>query len=287
MYAKLGEIVFEKLKSINDFSKSSTANYAEHKTIAGKPRLQPVGGGLDEITLSMRLHAFFCNPVEELKKLVKYKDTNEILPLSFGEAGKEGDFVITSINNTIEESGFNGTIFSYMVNCSLKEYVVPDPLHAAAITNRKEAAAVGDKNPVTKRKTNPPRCPKEIASLVMKIDNRARDINAIVLQKGGLGDSFSPNRSILLFNLQDIKQLSSTLMTKADDPNNCAHQYPDIKYRALQVYNEQINFTTAVNMFSIGGDIFIANHNKILQACVRHLKTAAAPLIKKSITPVS
>lgn len=283
MYAKLGDIVFDQLKGFNDFNKTGSANYAEHKPIIGKPRLQPVGTSLDELSLSMRLHSSFCNPIEELALLKKYRDTNQVLELSFGVGRKEGNFVITSINDAVEDANPGGEIFSYMVSCTLKEFVI-DPLRAEQVSNVDNAAAVG-KDPVAKKKKNYPRCPKEISGLVTKIDNHAQAINVIILQKGGVNIAYVNNRPAILTHLQGIKTQNNTLLTKCDDPNNCAHAYSDLKYRAVQVSKAEVNFTNALNGFGL--DFMIPDQNKIMLACVRNLKTAAAPLIKKSITPIS
>ena len=105
MYARLGNITFENRKGdyvgsvgFNDFSKTSSVTYAEHKPLTGKPLLQATGPTLDEISLSMRFHASFCNPVQELHALKRSMDTFEVMPLLLGNGIKEGEFVIMSVH---------------------------------------------------------------------------------------------------------------------------------------------------------------------------------------------
>ena len=151
MFAQLGNTLFENLKSFTEYSKKGSATYAEHALLDGKPRLQRTGSELDELTLSIRFHVSFCNPAKELAALKTSRDEGEVLPLLWGSGKVEGNFVITELEETIEDTDPQGNVFSYVVSCTLKEYVVTNKLQQEQDNNRKNGKAVGDKKAVTKK----------------------------------------------------------------------------------------------------------------------------------------
>lgn len=279
MYAQLGNHLFENLKSFQSYNKTGAAVYAEHALIEGKPRLQKTGLSLDEITLSMRFHASFCVPADELAALKTSRDDGEVLTLLWGNGKIEGTFVITELSETIEEADPQGNIFSYLVNCTLREFVVKDKLQQKQADNRKNASATGTKKPVALKKKNPSTCPQTITNLVSKIDNHARTISKIVLEQGGGGDVV--NRNKILHHLSAIRLLVEDLLRRCDDANSCAHEDPNVKYRAQQVYSAQNNFN------QVAANSQTAQYpaqNQILAACVRNLKAAIQKLSNQVLT---
>lgn len=279
MYAQLGKVVFENLKGFTDYSKTAEATFAEHNPIIGKPRLEPTGLGLDEVSLSIRLHASFCKPEEELQVLKGMRNTFEVARLSYGNGKIDRDYVITSINESIEDADAEGNVFSYLISMNLKEYVTIDPLKAVKQDSKKNAKAVGNKKPVAKKKTNASPCAKLISSIVTKIDNHTQAINLIITQQGGI--TTPVNRNVVLHHLSAIRLLVEDLLKRCDDPTSCANALPDLKYRAQQVFN-------TVNIFNTDASNKIMENiprdNSFLLATVRNLKAAANTLIQQSIT---
>lgn len=278
MYAQLGNRLFSKLKSFTDFNKTGSAIYAEHALIDTKPRLQRTGLALEEITLSIRFHIAFCNPAEEIEALRQSRDEGEILPLLWGNGKVEGNFVITTLNETIEDADPQGNIFSCLVTCNLKEIVVQNRLQQEQDNNRKNGIAV-DKKTVTRKKGNPATCPQVISSIVTKIENHAAVINKIVLEKGGAGTV--ENKNTIKSNLTAISKLCSDLVARAENPQSCANNYPDIKTRGTSVKDECTVFTIEMDR----GDLYrVQPDNTLLQSKIKALKEAARPLLNQAIT---
>lgn len=95
-WATLGEIEFEVLNTPQSMSFSRGWNFAEHSRIDGKPRLQQVGGILNKIGLSIRLHRAFSNPQERIDELINLSDEQKPLTFILGDVS-QGDFVITDL----------------------------------------------------------------------------------------------------------------------------------------------------------------------------------------------
>lgn len=144
MYAQLGNVQFLGLKGFNSFSDSRSIDYAEHKLIEGKPRLQRVGDNLQQLSLSILLHASFCNPESETDTLYELMENAEVLPLILGNGVYQGDFVIESINRDVSDTDSSGNVISQTLSLSLKEYFVIDKLLNKSIEARKNAFASSD-----------------------------------------------------------------------------------------------------------------------------------------------
>lgn len=283
MYAQLGKTVFENLKGFNEFSKSTAVTYAEHKPLTGKPLLQATGLNLDEITLSMRLHASFCNPANELNTLKGYMETFEVLPLLLGNGIKEGEFVLMSINNVVEDADAEGNIFSYIVNCTLKEYVTPHRLRAEQDANRRKALAVGDIKPVAKLKLNPPTPPQDIAKSVSAIYIHTNVINETVEQKGG--PNSVTNRSKIAQSAESIKKVCADLRSKYEEVNNSISSIINNEtIKEIRDTAEQIHEAASLvrNTLTLPGEFI--NSTKALTQSVSDLKVVARPIVLKSIT---
>lgn len=295
MYAQLGNIVFETKEKIvtgenskekifvgfygfNDFSKSTSVVYAEHKPLTGKPLLQATGLNLDDVSLSMRFHVSFCNPVKELATLKNSMDTFEILPLLMGNGRKEGDFVITGISSVVEDADRDGNIFSYMVSCTLKEFIITDRLKAEQDANRRNALAVGGLNPVAKLKVNPLTPPQSIAKSVSAINNQAKVINGTVEQKGG--PNTVANRNVIKQSAESIKKSCTDIRTKYEEIKGSVNDnevLKEIKETAGEVLSaaEQVRNTLTMP------DDFILSAKALTQS-VKDLKTAARPIVLSS-----
>lgn len=280
MYARLGNIIFQNLKGLNELSKTTTVTYAEHKPLAGKPLLQATGPNLDEVTISMRLHASFCNPAEELSTLREYMDTFEVLPLLLGNGKKEGEFVIMSINNVVEDADPAGNVFSYMVSCTLKEYVTPNRLQAEQDDNREAALAVGDVRPVAKLKANALTPPVDIAKSISAININAKLINDTVEQKGGV--TSVNNRNTIARSAESIKNFCTDLREKYQDLQQGIEDNETInaiRDTAGLVHAAADQVSSTITLPSQ----FIAS-NRVLAQTVLNLKTVAHPIVLKSIT---
>ena len=61
MYAVLGEIIFDVLTSPQAFESARKYDYAEHKVVEDRPRLQWIADDLETLTLELSFHAQFIN----------------------------------------------------------------------------------------------------------------------------------------------------------------------------------------------------------------------------------
>lgn len=104
-----------------------------------KPRTQRTGDKLEDLNLSVRLHASFCNPEEELDALENSRRVGYILGLVSGDGRYYGDYLIRRLSYTLEKQGPDGGMWSVTVSLTLKEYWYDDRAAAA----RRQARAVG------------------------------------------------------------------------------------------------------------------------------------------------
>jgi phage protein U len=147
VYAQLGNIVFNKAYSPDGFTHSDETSYAQHELINIKPRLQPTGNNLEEIELSVLVHAEITNVPLTLLELKSSKDTFEVMPLVMGTGEYVGDFIITKLERNTLNALADGYAIAVAVTIALKEYVVADKLAQQQNTARKQAFAVGDITP--------------------------------------------------------------------------------------------------------------------------------------------
>jgi phage protein U len=125
MHALLGGIAFNLITHFEDIDESSSANFAEHALIEGKPRLQWVGDNLDEINWRMMLHAGFCQPALEMLKIKAAIARHEALPLIFANGDYKGFFVPTHVKVVTKQLMRDGTLIWVEADLALREYVLP------------------------------------------------------------------------------------------------------------------------------------------------------------------
>jgi len=125
----LGPIVFivspNKIRTFDEFSRSSAGRWAKHDILGKKPLTQRIGPGLDTVSFSMRFDVKYgMNPRKELERLEKIDREGKALPFLIG--GKSigtGLWVITSLEQKWTSVDNNGNILVAAVNVSLEEYV--------------------------------------------------------------------------------------------------------------------------------------------------------------------
>lgn len=122
MFAILGSIEFELAGGITGLEQRGTADWAEHPRIQGKPRLEWIGEGLDEYTLSITLHASLGDPEARLRALRQAKSRHEPLAFVLGSGDYLGAFVITELSQTARRSTAIGQLHSATLQVSLREY---------------------------------------------------------------------------------------------------------------------------------------------------------------------
>ena len=123
MWGSLGNIVFETVKTPDkeSFKRKKKYNYAEINTYQ-KPKLQYIGDALEEIEFEIKLvKTEDLDPEEELEKIYQEAEKGEPLTLSIGSHIK-GDFVITSVEETLKATDRKGNLAVVYLKLKLKEY---------------------------------------------------------------------------------------------------------------------------------------------------------------------
>ncbi len=122
MFAVLGDILFEVIGSPETLDSVREYDFAEHRVIESRPRLQWLGNGLERLKLEMMLHASFTDPGAQMSVLRATAAAHRALPLVFGNGGFRGFFVIESLAQRSKQLSASGTPIAITVALSLKEW---------------------------------------------------------------------------------------------------------------------------------------------------------------------
>lgn len=124
-YLQLGTVRLDLITHVEGFAGQAGYAYAEHAIIEGKSRLQWTGDELQTRTLSCQLHARYCDPQAEYRKLTAAAERHQALKLFFAAGIFEGDYVITAIQRVVEHTDPRGRPYALTLEITLKEYVAP------------------------------------------------------------------------------------------------------------------------------------------------------------------
>lgn len=141
MFALLGDIQFELVTYFDGLEVNRATKYARHEVLDGKPRLQRTGDELDEITIELAFHDYYCNPEAELKRLDEARLSGRAMPLVWGNGVVEGRFVVEKLRMTAQTADSTGKVTSLSATLSLLEYVEEEPLVSATREKRRQAPA--------------------------------------------------------------------------------------------------------------------------------------------------
>jgi hypothetical protein len=148
MFAQLGDIVFEGLSSISTLSDKRETVYVEHSLIEGKPLLKKVGETLTEFTFEINFHIGFCDPETEFKRLNDARQSSKIMPFIFGNGFVHGNYVITTIDRTWNQTDKLGNIVSITCNVTLKEFISSNSVGVQVARDRSNAFAISSNRPL-------------------------------------------------------------------------------------------------------------------------------------------
>jgi phage protein U len=126
-----GDIVFTvnpfKTITFDDAEHNSSVEYAEHRIIGEKPKLEYQSPNSDEVSINITLASFLgVNPKDQLKKFEEYMYNGDIYDLILGNGVMEsnilGEFVITSLSRSYKEVSFWGDVTNLKLGVKFKEY---------------------------------------------------------------------------------------------------------------------------------------------------------------------
>jgi len=154
MYALLGDVQFDLTAYFEGMDGKFGVDYAEHAVIEGKPRLQRIANKLDEFTIAVKLHQYYCNPEVELAKLVKSMNSYQAQAFILGNGDYKGWFVVSAIDVSSKQTTPDGTLMEVDANLTLREYVGDkmNPLPPPAIKPKQPpvaAKSVAESLPIT------------------------------------------------------------------------------------------------------------------------------------------
>ncbi len=177
MYIMLGAVGYARLESPTAYELGKKADYAEMQVTEGKPLLQYMGQGLDQIDLSFSFHSEFTDPQAAWTRLVDMINAHKAFPVTMGNGQVMGDFVLSDLKRTAAVTGEDGTLQVIYCKVKLKEWSDPEQLDGRKTEKRNEAKAVSgtDQKKPNSKKTNVP-------AKTRTSDFRSVDIRSIVRQ---------------------------------------------------------------------------------------------------------
>jgi phage protein U len=132
MFAVLGEIVFELLGSPDAFESTRTWEYAEHRVVEDRPKLQWLAAGLETIELEFHFHRSFTDPAAQVALLTTAAEDHNARALVFGNGVHRGYFIVTSIRTTAQQMSANGRLIAITIRAALKEWALESEIDASA-----------------------------------------------------------------------------------------------------------------------------------------------------------
>lgn len=122
----LGPITFEvsadKVRTWRDAKRAGASRWATHDVIAGKPKKEFVGPGLDKITLTVRLDIERgVVPRDELRQMREQRDQGNVLQFTVG-GELVGDYSIEALDEEWTRVSRTGVLTTAVVTLTLEEY---------------------------------------------------------------------------------------------------------------------------------------------------------------------
>ncbi len=269
MYAQLGSIVFEGLRSPTEFGGSHAASLAEHARIEGKPRLQKTGNQLQTRNLSLTLHASFCSPESVFASLVEACDASTIMPYILGNGIYVGDFVIETLDHDIIHADPIGNVVHMVVSVKLKESYDVDRAGRLAQQARQGAYATASAGASPLRIVTPPRpslgttAGQDLKDI--RLESKAIDLN--VTKAKAQPGRWATLGTKISASLDKIEKSSQQFQSKIIDPALSPFA-GETAQALLGVYSSVQNMRTALPITDINS---LQNFNNGLQGSTRYL----------------
>ncbi|GAB6035882.1 hypothetical protein JCM15519_04410 [Fundidesulfovibrio butyratiphilus] len=123
MWATFGDIRFELLRAPEQADLTTAHEYAEHKVIEGKPKVQWVGDGLRKRTWEIRLHSAYCDPDMVMRAIRTAAGEHKALPLSLGAGEYLGRYTVLSIREQTQATDPTGGTVAMTASLELREWI--------------------------------------------------------------------------------------------------------------------------------------------------------------------
>lgn len=122
MFAVLGDFRFELLRAPEMADLTTEHEYATHKVIEGKPKVQWVGDELHKRTWDIRLHRVFCDPDAVMRAIRAAAAEHKAYPLSLGSGEYLGRYTINSIHEVTNVADDIGATVAQTATLALQEW---------------------------------------------------------------------------------------------------------------------------------------------------------------------
>jgi phage protein U len=132
MFALLGEISFQVIGSPETFESRRRFDYAEHRVVEDRPRLQWLAAELESITLAMLFHASFTDPAAQLEAMLTAANDHQARALVLGNGTFRGFFVVESVATSDVQLGADATPIAIRVRTKLREWAAGSEFDPAA-----------------------------------------------------------------------------------------------------------------------------------------------------------
>lgn len=144
-FCTIGDLALQLNEAPSTWREKTGFEYAEHQVLEGKPKLQALGGKLDELQLEFTLHAGQADIGFITNRLGEMRDGAEVVAVTMGDGEYLGEFVITECTFDRGAAFDNGTSLTASLSVTLREYV------AAAVLVVTDRPAVKKGNPTKKK----------------------------------------------------------------------------------------------------------------------------------------
>ncbi len=123
MFALLGDIQFQVIDSPEMLESVRRFEYAEHRVVEARPRLQWLAADLETITLTMLFHASMTNPSAQLAALLAAGADHQARALVLGNGVVRGFFVVESIATSAIQLAADAAPIAIRARTVLREWV--------------------------------------------------------------------------------------------------------------------------------------------------------------------
>ena len=239
-----GSIAFEvaekKIRTFDDFKRTSSEKYEEHAVIAAKPLLEWIAPGLDVITFQMVFSASLgLNPYKEAEAVREIKKKHEYHALMLGSKTL-GNFIIDSLSEAWRHIDNHGSPTHIAMDISMKEYI-ESTTGSGATSSRGSVVSTANVSKVTSAvqsaATKAGLAKSSLAGIAQTVLAATRDKQAAINALGGLVGNVSGLQSVATMvaaaqNKDYAGAISSIMGGSAESYKTLGLNVPDLVAKA-------------------------------------------------------
>ena len=142
-FGTLGVVEFSILASPETFDAERLHNFAVHDVVGGFARQQWVGDALETLDLTFGFHVSFTDPALQVSLLRQLANTHEPQALVLNNGIYRGEYVVTSIRESLRHTLGDGTVIASRVSLSLREWAAET---AEELAKRRQSVSTAGAN---------------------------------------------------------------------------------------------------------------------------------------------